>query len=244
MNDLIVNPQFTRNVLKLAINTTLLVNDVQRSISDNSMRIAYKSWPQKYFMEEIKFYSQFVFLEIDIINNITKYNKHLQLHRFIKRSSDEWNFTRDEKRLDCDGTVTYYYKVLVDYYEINESFINYLGAKGNLVKIKNEISRLKSLFQDKNTLEWDEYLDQKSKYLINLNLNYLTEPIKEKKRNYPKSKIKTTKPMLLRLFNNVLNHKLGTIKQLKSANYSDKILDKHYKEIRLIKKRIEELEEK
>ena len=100
---------------------------------------------------------------LDCLRAIVNKNPELNLDRFFKTVVEEF---KPELPEEYSQIGEMHFKVT--YLQIREPIISYIEQK---VGKSKELEELKKLFSSQSNLSFDEYLEEKSKYLLNLDLD-------------------------------------------------------------------------
>lgn len=163
------NPSIVRYILEIAF----YIDDVQKWLSTrpeiNEFSSNYElAMSLAGFIYESNGYDPLWFIR----HLIQKYPK-FHWNRFIVRKSEKIS-------LEChhySGKERHFH---VTYLEIRESIVSYLEQK---LEKNDNLDEFKSLFGKKGGLSFDEYLDLKTKQLLDLDLSEYEESLKKPKTN-------------------------------------------------------------
>jgi len=195
---MIIVPNYSPGELNYITEVILYINGIQRESSphpiipayDGAHKRTYKGMKAK--MEYIKFYSKFLYKTgratirqirgcrkvnvecvrddpLDCLKHIRRTNRKLKLNRFIEPRAD--TFCPNELPFECDELL-----IVVKYKKIREEIVSYIEQKIGRTK---ELEELKELFSCDNTLSFDEFINRKSKFLTEINLDDYVSSLNE-----------------------------------------------------------------
>jgi len=178
MKDLITTPQFSPDYVDCLVEFRCIINGVQRESSNSrfpspwycSPRSGADKVDQERYLKHVSFFSQFIVFDInEIIDKLCLKNSikrsDLKLYRFIENKITKFV---------AIGTCDYHYSIDEIYYEVEfvrvrEPIVSYLEQKFGLI---DEVKMIKDVFdRNPDDLGFDDYLIEKSKQLLKLDLN-------------------------------------------------------------------------
>jgi len=187
MNNLIVVPDYTPNTVNYIEAVNFFVNGIHVITKHQPIIPAFKDYKisGQYRLKINKFYSKFIFrntigniwygLERECItydpltclNYIMDKYERLKFNKFIEKNEDYFlgtNIVESQVNSFC---------IIVQYLKIKEELISYIEQKIGRTK---QLKELKNLFCVCNTLSFEEFLDKKSKFLLNIDFSdYVSE---------------------------------------------------------------------
>jgi len=181
MNNLISSPEYNEDYIKIFTDIKVKVNGVHRGTYQQPFFFTRRDLKHKFNV----FYSQFIFdnESLDILKKLGNDN-YLKLHKYVTQKEKYLRITI-KKTNTINGKVKTskdIYNLTIRYTEVREQVISYIEQSIGKTK-KLEI--VKKLFvSDKNCETYEDYLKQKSKQLLSLDLDNtfgLTEQMQKRK---------------------------------------------------------------
>ncbi|KKN25451.1 hypothetical protein LCGC14_0884830 [marine sediment metagenome] len=183
MNDLIVNPTFENKSIKYILEAICYINGVQRirretvfyhNDSKINRNLFNKLWYQFTFKTYTTFRTGIIEDPLGDFFKIKRKYPNLKYNRFIEEKELIFYPNLTKKIMDKMDWDEIYIKV--NYMVVREPLLNYLKENINKKHLKY-LDSLQKIFNKSSNLSFEEYIEQKSAFLLDLDLDNYVEQL-------------------------------------------------------------------